>query len=72
MALKLYTSVAKELKLKVTKFLVLIPMSVEVTGENPVGFLPPPPPRPPSPLAPAILNKVKMFAELLLAILLME
>ena len=71
MALKLYTSVAKELKLKVTKFLVLIPMSVEVTGENPVGFLPPPP-RPPSPLAPAILNKVKMFAELLLAILLME
>ena len=44
MALKLYTTVTKELKLKVSKFLVLIPMSVEVIGENPVGFLRPPPP----------------------------
>ena len=36
-ALKLYTSVAKGLKLKVRKFCVLIPMFVEVTGEKLVG-----------------------------------
>ena len=34
MALKLYTSVAKGLKLKVRKFQGLIPTSVEVTGEK--------------------------------------
>ena len=32
--LKFYTSVAKGLKLKVRKFLGLIPMFVEVTGEK--------------------------------------
>ena len=32
--MKFYTSVAKGLKLKVRKFLGLIPMFVEVTGEN--------------------------------------
>ena len=37
MALKFNTSVAKELKLKVKKFLGLIPTFVEVTGENLVG-----------------------------------
>ena len=44
--LKFYTSVAKGLKLKVRKFLGLIPTFVEVTGEKLVGgggaFLPPP------------------------------
>ena len=37
MALKFNTSVAEELKLKVKKFLGLIPTFVEVTGENLVG-----------------------------------
>ena len=35
--LKFYTSVAKRLKLKVRKFLGLIPTFVEVTGEKLVG-----------------------------------
>ena len=39
MALKLYTSVAKGLKLKVRKFWGLISTFVEVTGEKPVGGL---------------------------------
>ena len=34
MGLKLYTNVAKGLKLKVRKFLGLIPTFVEVTGEK--------------------------------------
>ena len=33
-ALKIYTSMAKGLKLKVRKFLGLLPMFVEVTGEK--------------------------------------
>ena len=37
MALKLYTNVAKELKLKVTNFLGLIPTFAKVTGEKLVG-----------------------------------
>ena len=42
---KFYTRVAKGLKLKVTKFLGLIPTFVKVTGENLVGgsFCPSPP-----------------------------
>ena len=43
---KLYTSVAKRLKVKVRKFWGLIPLFVEVTGEKSVGarpFCPPPP-----------------------------
>ena len=54
MALKFYTNVTKELKLKVRKFLGLIPTIVEVTGEKLVGgggfFATPSPP---------ILNRVK-------------
>ena len=34
MALKFYTSVTKELKLKVRKFCELVPKFVEVTGEK--------------------------------------
>ena len=43
MALTFYTSVAKELKIKVKKSWGLIPTSVEVTGERLVGglFVPP-------------------------------
>ena len=45
MALKFYTSVAKMLKLKVTKFCRLIQTFLEVTEEKlvggPFGFLPP-------------------------------
>ena len=37
MALKFYTSVAKGLKLKVTNFGGIIPMFLEVTGEQLVG-----------------------------------
>ena len=37
--LKFYTSVGKELKLKVTKFWGLIPTFVEVIGEKLVGCL---------------------------------
>ena len=37
MILKFYTNVAKGLKLKVRKFLGLIPKFVEVTGEKLVG-----------------------------------
>ena len=50
MVLEFYASVAKGLKLKVRKFLGLIPTFVEVTREKLVGgpFLPPP-----------ILNRVK-------------
>ena len=45
--LKFYTSAAKGLKLKLRKFLGLIPTFVEVTGENwQGGFLPPPPIQP--------------------------
>ena len=50
--LKLYSSVAKGLKLKVQRFWGLLPTFVEVTGEKVVGRLfcpPPPPPPPPSP-----------------------
>ena len=53
--LKLYTTVAIGLKLKVRKFLGLIPVYVEVTGEKLVWgavFAPPPPP---------ILNRVKIM-----------
>ena len=39
MALKCYTNVAKELKLKFRKILKLIPMLREVTGEKRVGGL---------------------------------
>ena len=50
MALTFYTSVAKELKLKVRKFLRLIFLFVEVTGGKLVGgkgdFLSPPPSHP--------------------------
>ena len=42
--MKFYTSVAKGLKLKVRKFLGLIPMFVEVTGEILVEDLFAPPP----------------------------
>ena len=55
MALKTYTSVPKVLKLKVRKFLGLIPKFVEVTGEKLVGrFLPP-----------LILNRVKAVVVIL-------
>ena len=47
MSFKFYTSVAKGLKLKAIKSWGLNPTFVEVTGEKPVGDLPP------------ILNKVK-------------
>ena len=43
MDLKFYTSVEKELKLKVIKFLWLIPTFGEVTWEKLVGGLPLPP-----------------------------
>ena len=49
MALKFYTSAAKDLKLKVKKFWELSPTLVEVTGEKlEVGAFLPPPPIPPS------------------------
>ena len=45
MTLKFYSSMAKWLKLKVTKVWGLIPTFIEVTGEKQVGgFLPPSPP----------------------------
>ena len=52
-ALKFYTSVAKEFRLKVREFCGKIPTFVEVTGEKLVGeaFLPPP-------RSPLILNRV--------------
>ena len=55
MNLKLYTSVAKRLKIKVRMFWSLISTFVEVTEEKLVGglFATPPPP------SPAILNRVK-------------
>ena len=55
--LKFYTSVVKGLKLKVRKFLELIPTFVKVTGENLVGglFTTPPPP---------ILNRVKITKDI--------
>ena len=46
MALKSYTIVVKGLKLKVRKFLGLIPTFIEVTGEKLVGGLFAPPPHP--------------------------
>ena len=56
--LRFYTSLAKGLKLKVRKFLRLIPTFVEVTGEELVGgggfFIPSPFPTP-------ILNRVKQL-----------
>ena len=60
MNLKLYTSVAKGLKLKVKQVYKLVPKFVEVTGEKLVGrlFVSPPPP------APHILNRVKRFSRL--------
>ena len=48
--LKLYTSVAKGLKLKVRKFGSLIPTFVEVTGKKLVG----------GPFCPPILNRVNI------------
>ena len=55
MALKFYTNVAKELKLKIKKLWWLIPTFVEVTGEKlAVGvFL--------TPLPPTILKRVKII-----------
>ena len=41
MVLKFYTSMAKELKVKVRKFWGLIPRFVEVTGEKLVKWPPP-------------------------------
>ena len=56
-ALKFYTNVAKELKLKVRKFFGIIITLVEVMGGNLVGgegiFYPLPPP--------CILNRVQIF-----------
>ena len=43
MALKFYASVVKKLKLKVRKFLELVPTFVEITEEKLVGILPPSP-----------------------------
>ena len=43
MALKSYTSVAKDLKLKVRKCWELIPAFVKVAGEKLVGIAPLPP-----------------------------
>ena len=58
MTLKFYTSVAKELKLKVIKFWGLIPTYVEVTGEKLVkGAFCSPPPYP-------IWIELKFFREL--------
>ena len=54
MALNIYTSVGKGLKLKVRKFWELIHAFVEVTGEKLVEGVFAPPPR-----APSILNRVK-------------
>ena len=50
-AFKFYTSVAKGLKLKVTKFWGLILTSVEITGKNLVerSYSPPPSPHNPNP-----------------------
>ena len=50
MDLKFYTSAEKELKLKVIKFLGLIPTFVEVTWEKLVGGL----------FASPVLNRVKV------------
>ena len=52
MTLKFYTSVAKELKLKVRKFRRLVPAFVEITGKNCYGGFSHPFPLP-------ILHKVK-------------
>ena len=65
MALKFYASVAKRLKLKVKKFLRLIFMFVEVTGEKLVGeerggFF--------APLSPSILNRLMVLAEIKLSV----
>ena len=48
MAMKFYTNMTRELKLKLRKFLGLRPTIVEVTGEKMVEgtFLTPPPPPP--------------------------
>ena len=63
MDLIFYTSVAKDLKLKVPKFWRLISAFVEIVGEKLVEdlFTTPPPPQPPPPL-PSILNRVKQYA----------
>ena len=62
MTLKFYTSIGKGLKLKVRKFLRLIFLFVEVTGEKLVGgegfFLPP---------LPAILNRLRVLAQIKLS-----
>ena len=62
MTLKFYTSIGKGLKLKVRKFLRLIFLFVEVTGEKLVGgegfFLPP---------LPAILNRSRVLAQIKLS-----
>ena len=50
-ALKFYTSVTKGLKLKVRKFLALVPTIVEVTGEKLVGGL----------FGPHILNRKRSY-----------
>ena len=65
-----YTSVAKGLKLKVRKFLGLIPTFAEMTGEKLVGgglFGHTPPPRPPSwiglKLLPMLILELKEFVQ---------
>ena len=52
MALKLYTSMAKGLKLKVRKFWELIATFVQITGEKLLGRLFAPNPQPLCPLSP--------------------
>ena len=52
-ALKFFTSMAKQLKVKVRKFWELIPPFVEVTGEKLVGET----------FCPSILNRVKSFGD---------
>ena len=54
MTLKFYISVAKGVKLKVRKFLGVIPTFVEVTWEKLIGGL----------FAPLILSRIKTFGNL--------
>ena len=62
MALKFYTSVTKRLKLKVRKFLELVPTFVEVTEEKLVrgAFLPPPPSPTLNMVNPTLFSKVNL------------
>ena len=57
--LKYFNIVAKRLKLKVRKLWGLTPTVVEVTGKKLVGWAFPTAP-PPPPVAPRILNRVKV------------